>query len=462
MPILGKQGPVSKGVSSAIGLATEAFAHHKESKEAEKAGHSHGSPESKPFPFQQQDENAFNESSDDEDEESWIRDETETQLDPTRADDRTNQCDNQGGQSIDAIVDDFVKSHPPPAHIHKKCLLSQSVIIPQRRPGMRSRGFVRAYAPALDNCGIDQKTFMDFHEGFHKATNKQGWFHVVNIAIAISVLAETAAIAPSVTVHATAFLVHTSIEAGRRTYISHETNKFLDSMNDKLFRPHGLYAMIMSYKPKSPHASQEIDIKSTQASQETDIANAVSSRADKHASSLRTTSGKTRGAVALPEAAPLEFPLLQAAPDAEKANAFKRAANFAADYSDRRAQARFERENSDAAQLNVAPRKEFASRWADPNHPVNKGGLITVITGGAIDPEARLRQRRACRDGLGGGSVSKRQESQGLIKKATRKLHEDVLYLMVVNMPSEEELQAAAQLMRKAQEGGSGAKLPPV
>ena len=451
MPIRGKQGPLSKGVSSAIGFATEAYTHHQESKDAKKPSQQFANPDP---PSSSSSAPIDSDSSDDHDEEDWIRDETESQL-------QTNGQETlmyEPEQSIDSIIDDFTRSHPPPPYFENASRLPCPVIIPQRRPGTRSRGFVRAYAPVLGTCGIDQATFMDFHEGFHRATHKQGWFHAVNIAIAISVLAETAAIAPSVIVHVTAFLVHTSIEAGRRLYNSKETNKFLDTMNNDLFRPHGLYAMIMCYKPASSQASEVVDLN--------DATNqAVASRAGGDGAKFRTTSGKTTGIAELPAAAPLIFPYLQAAPEAEKINAFKRAANFAADYSDRRAQASFEAQNPGTSQLNVAPRKEFASRWADPNHPVNKGGLVTVLTGGVISPEARLQQRREHRNNRRGreGLLEERKqskksnESKSLLGQAKRKLHEGVLYLMVVNMPSEEELRLAQDLLEKSRHGGLSA-----
>lgn len=47
--------------------------------------------------------------------------------------------------------------------------LECAVVIPQRRPQAKTRGFVRAYAPVLGSCGIDQQTFLTFLEGFDKA-----------------------------------------------------------------------------------------------------------------------------------------------------------------------------------------------------------------------------------------------------------------------------------------------------
>lgn len=56
---------------------------------------------------------------------------------------------------------------PPPAQPQR---LPCPVIIPQRRPGAKKRGFVRAYAPVLADCGISQDVFLKFISDFHKSS----------------------------------------------------------------------------------------------------------------------------------------------------------------------------------------------------------------------------------------------------------------------------------------------------
>ena len=158
-------------------------------------------------------------------------------------------------------------------------------------------------------------------------------------------------------------------------------------MNERLFKPRGLYAMIMTYKPSSTAADEVIDLNQN-------ITKAVGTRYDGHGSKFHSSSGKTRGELQLPEAAPLIFPELDALPDEQKN---KKSGHFLGDYFDRRAQAKFEAENPDS-KLNVAPRKEFASRFSDPNHPANDGSPISLITGGAV--QGRRSRRRARRGGL--------------------------------------------------------------
>ena len=52
------------------------------------------------------------------------------------------------------------------------------------------------------------------------------------------------------------------------------------------------------------------------------------------------------------------------------------------------------------------PHHEFSSRFADPNHPANQGSLITLLSGGAINPRAYLRDRK--------GAKSGRREAMGM------------------------------------------------
>ena len=48
--------------------------------------------------------------------------------------------------------------------------LSCPIVIPQRRPGDGTRGWVRAYAPDLMTCGIDQSSFLNFLDSFNEAS----------------------------------------------------------------------------------------------------------------------------------------------------------------------------------------------------------------------------------------------------------------------------------------------------
>ena len=71
-------------------------------------------------------------------------------------------------------------------------------------------------------------------------------FHAVNLAILTGVHAAEIAGGFSLTVHLAALAMHVDIEAARRGVIVHETNRYLDCANAVLFKPRGLYAMIMT------------------------------------------------------------------------------------------------------------------------------------------------------------------------------------------------------------------------
>lgn len=84
--------------------------------------------------------------------------------------DSSDSKDREEKPDVHKLVMKFLSAHPvssrtPPSHP-----LPCPVIIPQRRPHSKSRGFIRAYAPVLEDCGIDEATFMAFLDTFQKAS----------------------------------------------------------------------------------------------------------------------------------------------------------------------------------------------------------------------------------------------------------------------------------------------------
>ncbi|KAK4505224.1 hypothetical protein PRZ48_003187 [Zasmidium cellare] len=442
-------GRIARGISGIVGLGQEAYQHNKEKKAA--AAGSTSSPQPPPqnqsltppppsytnIVDREKGETDINVSSDEEDDEDlWLEDDAQTAIiQPTQPEPRPKIHDAEKWTTA------FLQRHPPPPMQLNP--LPAAVIIPQRRPGTRTRGFVRAYAPALADSGIDQKAWLEFMDGFHEQTEQQGYFNVTNIAVALSVLSYTISCGPSIIVHLSALAVHTSIEAGRRLYISKKTNTYLDEMNAHYFQPRGLYALIMQYDPSTSQDSWTLDAASLSA-------NAVSHRTnDEHSTTagFKASSGKTLESQ-IPDVCPLIFPDLESATEEEQKNGFRKAIGFARDYYDRRERATFASHNQ-GSKLNLDQEKPFAGRYADPTK-LEGSGLIGVLTGGAVDPRKRRRERRAAmgRGGLirgrrGGGSGGQRT---GIIGGVRKVLGERVLYLMVVNMPSKEEMEVAAQM----------------
>jgi hypothetical protein len=60
--------------------------------------------------------------------------------------------------------------------------LSLPVVIPQRRPKDRSRGFIRAYAPVLQDAGINQPIWLDFLDTLQKSSAADPWLNAINFA----------------------------------------------------------------------------------------------------------------------------------------------------------------------------------------------------------------------------------------------------------------------------------------
>lgn len=82
------------------------------------------------------------------------------------------------------IIDRFIWRHPPPLSTDRvgSARLSLPVILPQKRPKDRQRGFIKAYAPILEEVGVDQATFLDFLETFNQASQASPWMNALNLA----------------------------------------------------------------------------------------------------------------------------------------------------------------------------------------------------------------------------------------------------------------------------------------
>jgi hypothetical protein len=119
------------------------------------------------------------------------------------------------------------------------------IIIPQRRPNNNAHGFVRAYPPLLEPCGIDQTAFMTFLVNFHKSLQSSPVFPAVQVAA--SVVAEN--ITPQAISMMATVAAATGFGMGPEAPTGHEVNTFLNRMNETVFQPAGLLAIIAKYKP---------------------------------------------------------------------------------------------------------------------------------------------------------------------------------------------------------------------
>ena len=116
---------------------------------------------------------------------------------------------------VESIVHSFIEKHPCSLDPKDTADLDCPVIIPQRRPGNRRRGFVHAYAPALADCGIDESTFSHFLKDLYRASQASRTLYAVDAGALI------AGLVPEMTAAMTAGMVR----AAARTAIEVQTRQ---------------------------------------------------------------------------------------------------------------------------------------------------------------------------------------------------------------------------------------------
>ncbi|KAF7917834.1 uncharacterized protein EAE97_011972 [Botrytis byssoidea] len=398
------------------------------------------------------------------------------------------------------FVSRFITKYPAPQYPPSHSITNRlplPVILPQRRPKSRSRGFIHAYAPLLQNCDISETIWLDFLRTFNEATQASPWIQCINFAgLAAHGVAPGVAIAIQIA-------IAVAIKAANEMHSRQRTNSFLDAMNNQFFRPRGLYALVLTWNPDDGNHTSMVDMAST-ISKSIDPQTGESKMRNK----FHTSSGDTYGDFEFPEAAPLVFPALDAAltnmgseGEEKLREKLKRKGDFVSNYMDRRARAQYAAQNPNSF-LSTGPKEKFTSRYADPNHPASSGNPWSLVTGGKFNPPmgkdlmaARLGGRG---DGLGGlgavfggersylggrraqsdGRIGPQREDSGeqqeqrnnpregnrlkgglggfgglggpeIITEGVRKiLGNNILYLVVVNMPSDEEIATASAQIR--------------
>ncbi|PVH74322.1 hypothetical protein DL98DRAFT_604826 [Cadophora sp. DSE1049] len=273
------------------------------------------------------------------------------------------------------------------------------VIIPQRRPQNKSRGWARAYAPALMGAGIDETTFLDFLDRFNEESKASPYLHVVNVAGAgIGFL-------PGITPMIVSMAVPVAVQAAKKAQSNRQSDSYLDKMNKALFVPHGLYAIVMTYNPSQIGDTVNVDTSpnSTQFQ--------ASSPYSPNGNDQRQNQEFT-----LPESCPLLF--ADPAPPQRlnpSLNGFFKMADFVSDFKDRRAQASFAQRNPTSTL--VGPRPTFTSKYADPGY-ASSGKQEKSPSSGQEDNEEKKKP--------------------GMLKGMKEKIMQsDVLYLMIANNPTD-------------------------
>ncbi|RJE26887.1 hypothetical protein PHISCL_00799 [Aspergillus sclerotialis] len=256
-------------------------------------------------------------------------------------------------------------------------------------------------------------------------------------------------------------------------------NNFFEAADRDFFIPRGLFCLVITWNPAIDDPYVTCNMNQT-------IDTSMTMGGGRKIENLKHKFQKSNAeSSAIPEFAPPEFPTLDKMhinPERKKRDTMKdkakRKIEFAAGYRDKRAQARFNAEEPDCA-LNQGPEPEFTSRYPDPNHPASEGSPIALLSGGRVTEKqifkytatgfaynkgkkayAKHKKKRASRETLGNGVYPETESSsrsdgelkpkEGMsetVNEIANRLKKKVVYLIIVNMPSEEELQQARQML---------------
>ncbi|CAF9906692.1 MAG: hypothetical protein GOMPHAMPRED_004877 [Gomphillus americanus] len=468
---------IEKIVGPLVGLTSEAIAHQQKKSQSSSYGvHSHNANTGDDYGVT---ENPDYES----DAEQWELDSAAEEIHATH---NQNQNVPQGNwmspATIDTIVSNFVQKHPP-GDPSSGSYLQLPVVIPQKRPHQKARGFVRAYSPVLEDCGIDQATWMEFLDSFHESIKVSPVFNVINVSV--QTLGMVANFVPSVALQATTAVVTAANIIAKETYTRSRTNTFIADMNERYFKPQGLYCLMITYKPESGSVVETMDIhvtaaKALNASEHggsganptgsaptaPQAENAALNEKLKHTMKLWTgrSSAVTTREAQMSAVAPLIFPDLDKANETQKQNWFNRGMAFTADYFDKRAVAQWRAENPDTTLADITPAPEFLTAQGDPTTLRPNLSALTSITGRESRIAARVRLRRDARQDRNATKWEDRSKAgsgiRGLMAKATkgkppivavkRLIKMDVIYLLLVKLPTPEEMQAVASQAKES------------
>jgi hypothetical protein len=174
------------GVAAGIGLVSEGISAKKKQSAAKKLAAQDGAATSSPAPP------SYDETLEEHDEEQWDLDDAQVELRQLTSNEPASlpAADETGSSSpadkpihnVHKLTDAFMAKHPIPEGISEAGRIGLPVVLPQRRPKGRSRGFIRVYAPVLEMKGIDQATFLEFIETFDQASQASPWIQAINLA----------------------------------------------------------------------------------------------------------------------------------------------------------------------------------------------------------------------------------------------------------------------------------------
>lgn len=311
-------GKAVQGIAATIGLASESIHHHKQKRASQKSQRDR-IPRSlsgdgfiaavdelhiSQSPHETEDQQTLPTQVD---EVAWALDEVQ---DETSTGDGNTVSPDISPLGSPKLAETFLQSHPTAKDPAEPGRLGMPVVITQRRPKARTRGFIRAYAPILQNVGIDQETFLHFIDQLNKAVEPSPWITAIDLAS----LAGHAFPEPIHLLISASALMATQITA--EVVSRSKSNAFLDRMNQEFFKPKGLIALVVTWKPKTEASEQNVsgivDIDMSAAAPSKTLPEDAGPGMKRRKSMIQMPSAGEM--FELPEFAPLVFPQLDATP----------------------------------------------------------------------------------------------------------------------------------------------------
>ncbi|KAJ4987843.1 hypothetical protein SVAN01_06723 [Stagonosporopsis vannaccii] len=275
--------------------------------------------------------------------------------------------------------------------------LTTPVLIPQRRPNTRARGFAPAYAPALSPFNISHQMFLDFIITLNASLEPNPYLNAINLAG----FAGEASPEPIVSLMV-GIGVEVVTDAIMEAQSRAKSNGFLGKVNEGFFAPRGLFAFVGTWRPNDEKDEQVVDVTLYEHASaphcEIDFVGraksvAAGDAAAKHAwgdlkQQMQRAISPAGGNIATVKSAPLVWASMDdiaaATPSnmLKKKDRFDRAGLWLDDHVDKHAQIRWTQEYPDHPLAASLPKPEFRSRYADPSHAASSGDVVSFLTGG--------------------------------------------------------------------------------
>ena len=163
-----------KGVSTGLGLAGEKYHDHKERKAT--LASSENSDKSANASIEENPIEPGAETANDE--RIWALDETAGE--PPSYDESVPDQRPVPERTVSDLVHNVFAAPMP--HQDHPTRLPHPVVIPQRRPGTKGRGFARAYPPDMEAFGVDEAAFLRFLQSFEDASQAAPWLQALYIS----------------------------------------------------------------------------------------------------------------------------------------------------------------------------------------------------------------------------------------------------------------------------------------